>query len=74
MTCPPGPANSPRLLRLTARSFEPTFWNKDRNCLFDVVTPSLSGTLPPQVRPNQLFAVSQPFSPLSKDKQLAVTA
>ncbi len=66
-----------QLAELAGKSFEPAFWNEDRGCLFDVLTPSgeTSGARwapNSQIRPNQIFAVSQPFSALKKDKQAAV--
>ena len=51
------------------------FWNDTEACLFDVLTPAPGGWSPnPQVRPNQVFAVSQPFSPLPPERQRAVVA
>jgi predicted glycogen debranching enzyme len=51
------------------------FWNAERNCCFDVVdvpgSAKNSGN-DPAVRPNQIFAVSLPVSPLSKDQQKSV--
>lgn len=45
-----------RTLAARARfSFEPTFWNEDEQCLFDV---SAHGGKDPSVRPNQILAVS----------------
>ena len=41
-----------------ARSFERTFWNPARGCLYDVIGPDGPDA---SVRPNQLFAVSLPF-------------
>jgi predicted glycogen debranching enzyme len=47
------------------------FWNPEKNCCFDVIeTPS--GSDDPAVRPNQIFAVSLPVSPLSAVQQKAV--
>jgi len=55
------------------RSFERVFWNADRNCLFDCLTPvhSADGTVvgwnqSQLLRPNQIFAVSLPYSPLDR--------
>ncbi len=52
-----------------AASFVKTFWNADTGCLFDVVQGSHSDA---SIRPNQIFAVSLPYSPLDKAQQRAV--
>jgi predicted glycogen debranching enzyme len=47
------------------------FWNEERGCCFDVIDApgqDNDGSL----RPNQLFAVSLPVSPLTEDQQKAV--
>ena len=47
------------------------FWNPERRCCFDVIeTPS--GDDDASLRPNQIFAVSLPVSPLSAEQQKAV--
>jgi glycogen debranching enzyme len=51
------------------RSFRETFWIPGRSCLGDV---SHNGVLDCSVRPNQLFAVSLPFSPLDPAEQAGV--
>jgi predicted glycogen debranching enzyme len=59
----------------TRKSFEPAFWNQDRGCLNDVLLPDGVGWTPnAQVRPNQIFALSQPHSPLNAARQAAVLA
>jgi predicted glycogen debranching enzyme len=50
-------------------AFQETFWSSDDNCLGDVFC---EGVLDRSIRPNQIFAVSLPFSPLDEDKQKAV--
>ena len=45
--------------------FNKLFWNKDEECLFDVVN---GDQLDPSVRPNQIFAVSLAHSMLSSAK------
>ncbi len=40
-------------------SFNQLFWNEDEKCLFDVIS---NGERDASVRPNQIFAVSLPFS------------
>ncbi|MDD3123974.1 MAG: amylo-alpha-1,6-glucosidase [Candidatus Izemoplasmatales bacterium] len=44
-------------------SFLKKFWNKQNQCLFDVVD-----ELDASIRPNQLFAISLPFSMITKPK------
>jgi predicted glycogen debranching enzyme len=50
-------------------AFQKTFWNSDDNCLGDVFC---DGVLDRSIRPNQIFAVSLPFSPLDEERQKAV--
>ena len=50
-------------------AFLETFWNGDDNCLGDVWS---EGALDCSIRPNQIFAVSLPFSPLDADDQRSV--
>jgi glycogen debranching enzyme len=50
-------------------SFRAAFWNPQRQCLYDVLTPQ--GPVA-QLRPNQIFAVSLPFGLLERDQQQAV--
>ena len=51
------------------RSFRETFWIPEKGCLGDVFH---FGILDRSIRPNQLFAVSLPFSPLDPAEQAAV--
>jgi predicted glycogen debranching enzyme len=46
------------------------FWNKDEGYLNDCILPD--GTADERLRPNQIFAVSLKFSPLSRKRQAAV--
>jgi predicted glycogen debranching enzyme len=47
------------------------FWNEERGCCYDVIdSPDLGNDA--ALRPNQIFAVSLPVSPLSEDQQKAV--
>ncbi len=63
-----------------ARNYERAFWNPARECLFDcapvTATSGGGGTVmaagADDVRPNQVFAVSLPHSPLSRARQQAV--
>jgi predicted glycogen debranching enzyme len=54
-------------LPLLSRSFRETFWNQ--GCLGDVFC---DGVLDTAMRPNQIFAVSLPFSPLDAAEQASV--
>lgn len=59
-----------RLAEKAARAF-PKFWNPERDCCFDVIdTPA--GTNDASLRPNQVFAVSLPVSPLSPAQQKGI--
>jgi predicted glycogen debranching enzyme len=49
------------------RSFTQAFWNEQTGCLNDCVLPD--GTPDAAFRPNQVFAVSLPHSPLSRKRQ-----
>lgn len=63
-----------RLLSLVEGSFEKRFWNAEKGCLFDVVDEIKDGKIRQnaQIRPNQIYAVSLPFTCLSKEKEKAV--
>ncbi len=50
-------------------SFRARFWNAERECLYDLLTPQ--GPVA-KVRPNQIFAVSLPYELLESDRQRAV--
>ncbi|MCS7047700.1 MAG: amylo-alpha-1,6-glucosidase [Verrucomicrobiae bacterium] len=52
-----------------AGSFQRVFWNDAGGYLFDVVREDFRD---PAIRPNQLFTVSLPFSPLTEAQQRAV--
>jgi predicted glycogen debranching enzyme len=47
------------------------FWNASRNCCYDVIDAPGVG-LDASLRPNQIFAVSLPVSPLSVERQKSV--
>jgi len=55
--------------QLIAPAFVRTFWNDVGQCLYDCVT---DGYGDESIRPNQIFAVSLPYSPLSAEQQAAV--
>jgi predicted glycogen debranching enzyme len=52
-----------------ASSFRSCFWNESGQCLYDCVTKEYKDS---SIRPNQIFAVSLPFSPLTAAQQKAV--
>ncbi len=54
---------------LLAAAFGRVFWNEQRQCLRDCVGPQ---EVSAAIRPNQLFAVAAPHSPLSHAQQRAV--
>ncbi len=54
-------------------SFRGAFWNEGAGRLNDVITPTREGWKPDErLRPNQVFAVSQPHSALTPDQQRMV--
>jgi glycogen debranching enzyme len=62
-----------QLADLTGRSFERSFWNPARGCLFDCLVPEgASWRGVDDVRPNQLFAVSLAHSALSREARRGV--
>ena len=59
------------LLTRAGSSFN-RFWNEQRGCLYDVIDVDGGSTPDDRIRPNQLFAVSLPYSTLSADQMRAV--
>jgi glycogen debranching enzyme len=57
------------IIPLVRRSFKETFWNSEGDCLGDVFN---DGKLDTAIRPNQIFAVALPFSPLDTAEQKSV--
>lgn len=56
-------------------SFRARFWNEARGCCFDTITAAENGwNGVAEVRPNQIFAVSLPFSPLTPAQQQSVVS
>ncbi len=51
------------------RSFNDLFWNSTAGCLFDFID---GDQRDPSIRPNQILAVSLPFSMLSREKMRSV--
>ncbi len=54
---------------LANESFNRVFWNEKENCLYDVVNDGLPDA---SIRPNQIFAVSLPYTMLSPERAGAV--
>jgi predicted glycogen debranching enzyme len=58
-------------LAAKARKNFQKFWNAERSCCYDVIdTPGIGNDA--SLRPNQIFAVSLPVSPLKPDQQRSV--
>ncbi len=60
-----------RLLAHAGASFN-RFWNAERACLYDVIDVSGGSGSDASLRPNQLFAVSLPFSALQPEQMRSV--
>lgn len=63
------------LSHIVYNSFNKRFWNDEKRCLFDVVDVDLGNgilTNDNAIRPNQIWAVSLPFTMLSEEKAKAV--
>ena len=58
------------LAEKVAASFRELFWNEDKGYLNDCVLPD--GSVDDSLRPNQIFAVSLPFSPLLAHQKKSV--
>lgn len=59
------------LLHRAEQSFG-RFWNKELGCLYDVIDVAGGNGIDASIRPNQLFAVSLPYSVLKPDRMRAV--
>jgi predicted glycogen debranching enzyme len=59
-----------RLATKVQTSFE-IFWNPEKNCLFDFIYRDLKDDY---IRPNQIFSLSLPYSPLDKKRGRAVVS
>jgi predicted glycogen debranching enzyme len=73
------PEESYERLSAQAKNSFQKFWNAERECCFDVIDVPGAGIggrkstgKDAALRPNQIFAVSLPVSPLSKDQQKSV--
>ena len=65
------PGDAYEKLATKAKTNFQKFWNAGRNCCFDVIdSPGIGND--PALRPNQIFAVSLPVSPLTPEQQKAV--
>jgi len=61
-----------RIAEKTEENFRKLFWNNDISCLNDCILPD--GLVDSTIRPNQIFAVSLPFSALLADQQKMVVS
>ncbi|MDO5292339.1 MAG: amylo-alpha-1,6-glucosidase [bacterium] len=50
-------------------SFNQQFWNKEKNCLYDVVSSDYKDD---KIRPNQIYAVSLPYTMLSDERATSI--
>jgi predicted glycogen debranching enzyme len=65
------PASRYETLSAAAKTSFSKFWNLDRNCCYDVIdSPGIGNDA--SLRPNQILAVSLPFSPLTAEQQKSV--
>jgi len=64
------------LAKKAAENFKALFWNPEENCLFDCVFRNEKGRLikDSAIRPNQILAVSLPYTLLSPEKEKAIVA
>ena len=62
------------IVELVKSNFSNVFWNQEDRCLYDCVSLSEDGTVTndASVRPNQIFAVSLPYTMLDTDKERMV--
>lgn len=58
-----------KMADMAKKSFAKVFWNKEKKCLYDVVE---GNDKDDKIRPNQIYAVSLPFSILDKEKEKCV--
>lgn len=56
-----------------AKSFREQFWNDEDHCLYDVLSPRAGAFVGvDEIRPNQIFACSLPYSALELERQQSV--
>lgn len=60
------------LAELVKKSFTEKFWNEEKKCLRDVISGEEEETVDNQIRCNQIWAVSWPFSILDREKEKLV--
>ncbi len=60
------------MAEVTAESFRDKFWNPETTCLYDFIYPD--GNPDATIRPNQIFAVSLPFTCLSDSQAASVVS
>lgn len=60
------------LADIVKKSFHEKFWNEEENCLKDVISGEVDEKSDKQVRCNQIWAVSQPFSILDREQEKLV--
>ena len=61
------PKDYEELAKKVTQSFNKRFWNEQNQCLFDVVDQN-----DPKIRPNQIWAVSLPYTMLPREKEKKV--
>ena len=65
------PSDGYKKLSAKAQKSFQKFWNEERGCCYDVIDVPTGGS-DAALRPNQIFGVSLPVSPLNEDQQKAV--
>ncbi len=63
------PSEYVRLATMVKKSFNAKFWNEEKKCLYDVVDEKGNDAM---IRPNQIWAVSLPYTMLDSDKEKMV--
>lgn len=63
------PAEYRKLAEKVRESFTKEFWNEEKQCLYDVIEKEKKDD---KIRPNQIYAVSLPYSMLSEEQEKAV--
>lgn len=63
-----------QLAEKTKKSFCEKFWNEEKNCLYDYIEKDENGIEVPddKIRPNQIWAVSLPFTMLERAQEQAI--